>query len=55
MVAVTDVETQKLFDLAHDRSVAGRKALMATVTDLFFGQGGTLSSVLTKSPMSDSL
>ena len=43
MVAVTDVETQRLFDLAHDRSVAGRKALMTTVTDLFFEQGGTLS------------
>src|SRR4051812_5812834 len=43
MVAVRDLETQKLFDLAHDRSVAGRKALMATVTDLFFEQGGTLS------------
>jgi uncharacterized protein (DUF2336 family) len=43
MVTATNVETQKLFDLAHDRSVAGRKALMATVTDLFFQQGGTLS------------
>jgi len=36
-------ETEKLFELARDKSVAGRTALVATVSDLFFGQEKVLS------------
>src|SRR6185437_3940138 len=37
------VETQHLFELARDKTVAGRQALTATVTDLFFAQGAALT------------
>jgi len=37
------VETQFLFDLARDKSVAAREALTATVSDLFFAQGDVLT------------
>jgi uncharacterized protein (DUF2336 family) len=43
MTYMSKVETQHLFDLARDKTVEGRKALTATVTDLFFAQGGTLT------------
>ena len=36
-------ETEKLFKLARDKSVAGRTALVATVSDLFFGHEDVLS------------
>ncbi|HZS84593.1 MAG TPA: DUF2336 domain-containing protein [Stellaceae bacterium] len=36
-------ETQRLLELARDKTVAGRHALTATVTDLFFAQGTTLT------------
>ena len=38
-----NVDSQSLFTLAHDRSVAGRQALTTTVTDLFFGRGNALT------------
>lgn len=37
------LEIQQLLDLARDKSVAGRQALTATVTDLFFAQGNVLT------------
>jgi uncharacterized protein (DUF2336 family) len=37
------LETQQLFDLARDKSVAAREALTATVTDLFFARGDVLT------------
>jgi uncharacterized protein (DUF2336 family) len=37
------VETQHLFDLARDKSVAAREALTATVSDLFFARGDVLT------------
>ena len=40
---ITRLETQQLFDLARDKSVAAREALTATVTDLFFARGNTLT------------
>jgi uncharacterized protein (DUF2336 family) len=42
-VQITRLETQQLFDLARDKSVAAREALTATVTDLFFARGNTLT------------
>jgi uncharacterized protein (DUF2336 family) len=43
MQSMAQVDTQHLFDLARDKSVAGRKALTATVSDLFFSSGGILT------------
>ena len=40
---MSKVETQHLFDLARDKTVAGRQALTATVTDLFFSRGNALT------------
>jgi uncharacterized protein (DUF2336 family) len=40
---MSKVETQHLFDLARDKTVAGRQALSATVTDLFFSRGNALT------------
>ncbi|HEX3499764.1 MAG TPA: DUF2336 domain-containing protein [Stellaceae bacterium] len=40
---ITRLETQQLFDLARDKSVAAREALTATVTDLFFARGDVLT------------
>ncbi len=37
------VETQQLFGLARDKSVAAREALTATITDLFFERGNVLT------------
>src|SRR5512137_1831558 len=37
------VETRHLFELARDKTVAGRQALTATVTDLFFARGAVLT------------
>lgn len=37
------VETQRLFDLARDKSIAGRQALTATVSDLFFAPGTVMT------------
>jgi uncharacterized protein (DUF2336 family) len=37
------VETRHLFELARDKTVAGRQALTATVTDLFFSRGAVLT------------
>jgi uncharacterized protein (DUF2336 family) len=37
------VETRHLFKLARDKTVAGRQALTATVTDLFFARGAVLT------------
>jgi uncharacterized protein (DUF2336 family) len=42
-VQITRLETQQLFDLARDKSVAAREALTATVTDLFFARGDVLT------------
>jgi len=42
-VHITRLETQQLFDLARDKSVAARQALTATVTDLFFARGNVLT------------
>jgi uncharacterized protein (DUF2336 family) len=43
MKPVSDVETKHLFELARDKTVAGRKSLIDMVTDLFFANGGALS------------
>jgi uncharacterized protein (DUF2336 family) len=43
MKEMSKVETQHLFDLARDKTVAGRQALTATVTDLFFSSGNSLT------------
>jgi uncharacterized protein (DUF2336 family) len=43
MKEMSKVETQHLFDLARDKTVAGRQALTATVTDLFFSSGSSLT------------
>src|ERR1700749_1565030 len=43
MKEMSKVETQHLFDLARDKTVAGRQALTATVTDLFFASGSSLT------------
>jgi uncharacterized protein (DUF2336 family) len=43
MHSMAQVDTQHLFDLARDKSVAGRQALTATVTDLFFASGEVLT------------
>jgi uncharacterized protein (DUF2336 family) len=40
---MAQIDTQHLFDLARDKSVAGRQALTATVTDLFFASGNMLT------------
>jgi uncharacterized protein (DUF2336 family) len=40
---MAQVDTQHLYDLASDKSVAARQALTATVTDLFFASGDTLT------------
>jgi uncharacterized protein (DUF2336 family) len=40
---MSTLETQQLFRLARDRSVAARQALTATVTDLFFARGDALT------------
>jgi uncharacterized protein (DUF2336 family) len=40
---MSKVETQHLFDLARDKTLSGRQALTATVTDLFFSRGNTLT------------
>jgi uncharacterized protein (DUF2336 family) len=40
---MSKVETKHLFDLARDKTVAGRQALSATVTDLFFSRGNALT------------
>jgi uncharacterized protein (DUF2336 family) len=42
-VYMSTVETQHLFSLARDKSVAARQALTATVTDLFFARGNVLT------------
>jgi uncharacterized protein (DUF2336 family) len=42
-VHITRFETQQLFELARDKSVAAREALTATVTDLFFARGDVLT------------
>jgi uncharacterized protein (DUF2336 family) len=36
-------ETEHLFELARDKTIAGRQALTATVTDLFFAKGNALT------------
>jgi uncharacterized protein (DUF2336 family) len=43
MTYMSKVETQHLFDLARDKTVSGRQALTATVTDLFFSRGSALT------------
>ena len=43
MIQMSKVETQHLFDLARDKTVASRHALTATVTDLFFSRGSALT------------
>jgi uncharacterized protein (DUF2336 family) len=43
MHSMAQADTQHLFDLARDKSVAGRQALTATVTDLFFASGNLLT------------
>jgi uncharacterized protein (DUF2336 family) len=43
MAYMSRVETQQLFDLARDKTVAGRQALTATVSDLFFARGAVLT------------
>lgn len=43
MAYMSKVETQHLFDLARDKTVAGRQALTSTVTDLFFSRGNSLT------------
>jgi uncharacterized protein (DUF2336 family) len=43
MEYMSRVKTQHLFDLARDKTVAGRQALTATVTDLFFSSGNSLT------------
>src|SRR5450432_1407959 len=43
MHSMAQPDTQHLFDLARDKSVAGRQALTATVTDLFFASGNLLT------------
>jgi uncharacterized protein (DUF2336 family) len=43
MAHMARVETQHLFDLARDKSVAAREALTATVSDLFFARGDVLT------------
>jgi uncharacterized protein (DUF2336 family) len=40
---MAQIDTQHLFDLARDKSVAGRQALTATVTDLFFASENVLT------------
>ncbi|MBV9521761.1 MAG: DUF2336 domain-containing protein [Alphaproteobacteria bacterium] len=37
------LETRHLFELARDKTIAGRQALAATVTDLFFAKGAVLT------------
>src|SRR5207302_5420863 len=43
MAYMSRVETEHLYSLARDKSIAGRQALTATVTDLFFAQGNVLT------------
>jgi uncharacterized protein (DUF2336 family) len=43
MSGITEEETQRLFALARDKTAQGREALMATLRDLFFADGGTLT------------
>jgi uncharacterized protein (DUF2336 family) len=40
---IPDIGSDQLLDLARDKTVAGRRALIATVTDLFIGSGELLS------------
>jgi uncharacterized protein (DUF2336 family) len=43
MHSMTKIDTQQLLDLARDKTVEGRQALTATVTDLFFSTGDALT------------
>jgi uncharacterized protein (DUF2336 family) len=43
MGTAPNLDTQHLRKLARDKTVAGRKALIELVTDLFFSHGGTLT------------
>ena len=40
---ISEAETQLLFELARDKTAQGRKALLATVHDLFLVRGDTLT------------
>lgn len=43
MTKISEAESQTLFELARDKTAQGRKALLATVRDLFLVRGDTLS------------
>jgi uncharacterized protein (DUF2336 family) len=43
MAKISEAQTEALFELARDKTAQGRKALLATVQDLFLAHGETLS------------
>src|SRR5690349_8722667 len=43
MSGIPDIGNEQLLELARDKTVAGRRALVATVTDLFLGSGELLN------------